>query len=73
MDERVVLPYDVRRKIEDELGNAKVGIHNLGQELIRIEGYEYDFSSVEIPSWENPAKSIYADKTKKYKIEPIEA
>ena len=55
------------------MGNAKVGIHNLGQELIRIEGYEYDFSSVEIPSWENPAKSIYADKTKKYKIEPIEA
>ena len=73
LDERVVLPYDVRRAIEDELGNARVGIHNLGQELTMIEGYEYDFASVEVRSWDNPEKSIYARETKKYKIEDIEA
>ena len=73
LDERVVLPYDVKRAIEDELGNASVGIHNLGQELTRIEGYEYDFETVEVRSWENPEKSIYGDRTKKYKIEDIEA
>lgn len=73
LDERVVLPYDVRRAIEDELDNASVGVHNLGQELTEIEGYEYDFTTVEVGSWENPDKSIYANKTKKYKIEDIEA
>ena len=69
-----VLPYDVKRAIEDELGNARVGIHNLGQELTTIEGYEYDFRTVEeVRDWENPEKSIYANRTKKYKIEDIEA
>lgn len=73
LDERVVLPYDVKKAIEDELGNASVGIHNLGQELTEIEGYEYDFMTVEVRSWENSEKSIYANKTKKYRIEEIEA
>lgn len=73
LDERVVLPYDMKRAIEGELSNARVGIHNLGQELTTIEGYEYDFASVEVRSWENPEKSIYANRTKKYKIEDIEA
>lgn len=73
LDKRVVLPYDVRKAIDEELHNASVGIHNLGQELTKIEGYEYDFTTVEVGSWENPEKSIYANRTKKHKIEDIEA
>lgn len=68
LDKRVVLPGDVRDKIDHDLSNAQVEIHNLGQELTQIEGYEYDFTPAEFQSCGNFEKSIYTNITKKYRI-----
>ena len=63
LDDRVKLPYDVQRRIENELDNARVGIHNLGQELVEIEQLGYDYDNAEKDSWAKDF-GIYEPRTK---------
>lgn len=50
------------------LRNIEAHLHNLGQQLVRIEGIDYDWDKAEVPSWMNPDKTIYSHPTKTMKI-----
>ena len=50
------------------LENVKSGLHNLGQTIVKIEGYEYDYDSVPGNNYDYATKSIYSRKEKEMKL-----
>lgn len=65
---REPIPTNVCESLCYELRNLGVAIHNLGQQLAKIEGFDYDFDNAKVPSWINPDKTIYSHPTKTMKI-----
>lgn len=64
-----VIDRETSEALKYECDNACVGIHNLGQQLVKVEDFDYDFTKIEgLGTWEDPNKSIYAHPIKKMRI-----